>query len=65
MNRINEIVKDEEDKKKATLKIDKASSARIIKRSLWMNASKKKTTATNETEDTETNPPKNKHVKFD
>ena len=64
MNRINEIVKDEEDKKKATLKIDKASSARIIKRSLWMNASKKKT-ATNETEDTETNPPKNKHVKFD
>jgi hypothetical protein len=40
MLRINEISKKEEDKQKSKLTIDKDSSARIIKRSLWQHAQK-------------------------
>ena len=40
MTRIKEI--EEAEKIKNTQRIDKESSARLIKRSLWMNASKKK-----------------------
>lgn len=39
MKRIEEIKKREDDKLKEHLKIDKESSARIIKRSLWQLAS--------------------------
>jgi hypothetical protein len=39
MSRIGELEKDEELKKiQPAMKLDKESSARIIKRSLWMNA---------------------------
>jgi hypothetical protein len=41
MQRLTEIEKKEEDKKRSHLVIDKESSARIIKRSLWQNALKK------------------------
>jgi hypothetical protein len=41
MLRITEIQKKQEDKAKSHLVIDKESSARIIKRSLWQNATKK------------------------
>ncbi|RNA15809.1 nuclear nucleic acid-binding C1D [Brachionus plicatilis] len=40
LNRINEISASEEYKNKST-KVDKESTARIIKRSLWMNANNK------------------------
>ncbi|CAF0827789.1 unnamed protein product [Brachionus calyciflorus] len=40
LSRINEITSSEEYKNKS-VKVDKESSARIIKRSLWMNASNK------------------------
>lgn len=40
MLRINEIVRKEEEKSKSKLKLDKDSSARIIKRSLWQLAQK-------------------------
>lgn len=48
MSRINEIVQAEEAKAKNTIKIDKESSARIIKRSLWMNATNKNKVKVNE-----------------
>jgi hypothetical protein len=41
MQRITEIEKREEAKMKSHLVIDRESSARIIKRSLWQNALKK------------------------
>ena len=39
MTRINEIVEANKLKQEQHARIDKASSSRIIKRSLWMNAS--------------------------
>lgn len=45
MTRIKEI--EDAEKNKNTLRLDKESSARIIKRSLWMHASKKKHESTN------------------
>ena len=69
MTRINDIVKEEEDKKNK-LTLDKASSARIIKRSLWMNASKKSSNSTNNKDNKEDDDieelkqPQNKHVRF-
>ena len=69
MTRITDVVKEEEDKKNK-LKLDKASSARIIKRSLWMNASKKSNQSSqndkskNDQDDNNDEPPKNKHVRF-
>lgn len=72
MTRINDIVKEEEDKKNK-LKLDKASSARIIKRSLWMHASKKSSNQDNhkngdendhDKEKDDSKPPQNKHVRF-
>lgn len=39
MKRIDTIKKNEEDKKKSRLVLDKDASSRIIKRSLWQNAS--------------------------
>ena len=52
MTRIKDI--EEAEKHKNTQRIDKESSARIIKRSLWMNASKKRQeTSGNPTEDNE------------
>lgn len=49
MQRIKDI--EEAEKIKNTQRIDKDSSARIIKRSLWMNASKKKQTDDQEDDD--------------
>ena len=49
MIRIKEI--EDAEKIKNTQRIDKESSARIIKRSLWMHASKKKHDATNTNEE--------------
>ena len=67
MTRINDIVKEEEDKKNK-LTLDKASSARIIKRSLWMNATKKATNSAsnkdNNEDDDVSKQPQNKHVRF-
>jgi hypothetical protein len=39
MKRIDTIKKNEEDKQKPRLALDKDASSRIIKRSLWQNAS--------------------------
>jgi hypothetical protein len=69
MTRINDIVKEEEDKKNK-MTLDKASSARIIKRSLWMNATKKSSNATNNKDNQDDDKddlqqPKQKHVRFD
>lgn len=68
MTRIADIEKEEELKKKSTLKLDKDSSARIIKRSLWMHANKKtkeqQSSQDNNDEASSGDSPLNKRVKF-
>ena len=66
MTRIGDIEKEEELKKKNTLKLDKDSSARIIKRSLWMHANKKTKDQQqlDESQDNNGDSPLNKRVKF-
>ena len=73
MTRINEIVEANKLKQEQHVRIDKESSSRIIKRSLWMNASNQ-TNSMNANEhqaDDRKNasdsnePQKNKRIKFD
>ena len=63
MTKITEIQKEEENKIKQSNRIDKQSSARIIKRSLWMHAQKQ--TAQSKPEQQESNAqnvPNKKHT---